>query len=121
LNEQLVEKMEDIQRSLRLCISILDLMVGMRRRITNGDGPTLAYPSLVCENRQIAVVLLGMARALKLGEVSWLQRNEVAPDTPFEIVGAPSLNGYLTLTSQFTAEIHHLRQLLSATASLWNI
>jgi uncharacterized membrane protein YccC len=115
------EKMEDIQRSLRLSISILDLMVGMRRRISNGDGPTLVCPSLVCENRQIAVVLLGMARALKLGEVSWLQRNEVAPHTSFEIVGAPSLNGYLTLTSQFNAEIHHLRQLLSATASLWNI
>ena len=115
------EKMEDIQRSLRLCISILDLMAGMRRRISKGDGATLACPSLVRENSHIAVVLLDMARALKLGEVSWFQRNEVAPHTPFEIVGAPSLNGYLTLTSQFTAEIHHLRQLLAATASLWNI
>jgi uncharacterized membrane protein YccC len=115
------EKMEDIQRSLRLCISILDLMAGMRRRISKADGASLACPSLVRENRHITVVLLGMARALKLGKVRWLQRNEVAPHSPLEIVGAPSLNGYLTLTSQFTAEIHHLRQLLSATASLWNI
>ena len=115
------EKMEDIQRSLRLCISILDLMAGMRRRISNGDGAALACPSLVRENRHIAVVLLGMARALKLGKVSWLQRNEVARDATREIVGAPSLNGYITLTLQLEDEVHHLRQLLSATASLRDI
>jgi hypothetical protein len=43
------EKMEDIQRSLRLCLAILDLMAGMRRRISDGDGATLVCPSLVSE------------------------------------------------------------------------
>ena len=115
------EKMEDIQRSLRLCLAILDLMAGMRRRISDGDGAALACPSLVRENRHIAVVLLGMARALKLGKVSRLQRSEVARHAHLEIVGTPFLNGYITLTLQFNDEIHRLRQLLSATASLWNI
>ena len=115
------EKMEDIQRSLRLCLAILDLLAGMRRRISDGDGATVDCPSLVHENRHIAVVLLGMARALKLGKVSRLQRSEVARHVHLEIVGVPSLNGYITLTLQFNGEIHRLRQLLSATASLWNI
>ena len=109
------DEMEEIQRSLRICVSTLDLMDGLQRRSGRRAGTARAG-----ENRQIVMMLLGMARALKLGKVQWLQRS-MAFRAERKQADGPCLDGAALLASQFADEVRILRQLLAATASRWNI
>ena len=112
-------KMEEIQRSLRLCVSTLDLMAGLRRRRGNEHRATFDHASLVPVECQL--MLLGMANALELGKGLGLQQSETADPAEVDAPGAPPLDGYALLTLQFRDEIRHLRRLLCATESRWNI
>ncbi len=113
-------KMEEIQRSLRLCVSTLDLMAGIRRRSEN-EHRTGDHASLAPVDRQIDLMLLGMAHALKLGKGQGLQQSETADPAEIDAPNAPPRDGYALLTLQFRDEIRHLRQLLCATESRWAI
>jgi uncharacterized membrane protein YccC len=114
-------KMEEIQRSLRLCLSLLDLMAGIRRRRGNEHRTKFDHASLAHVDCQIELMLLGMAHALKLGKGLGLQQSDTADPAELDAPGAPPLDGYALLTLQFRDEIRHLRQLLCATESRWNI
>jgi uncharacterized membrane protein YccC len=101
-----LEKMEEIQRSLRICISALDLMAGVRNRIASEHRP---------ESRRVILALLGMGRALKFGKLQYLSRpREASP-----LLTNP--DGYALLNQQLDAEVGKLRQLLAETAAEWNI
>lgn len=92
-----VATLEEIQRSLRLCISSLDLLLGFRQRD-------------VCdEDRHIATMFFCMASALKNGNVRRL------------VVPAQVSSDGDDLTLRLRDEVIRLRQLLAETASHWNI
>ncbi len=109
------QTMEEIQRSLRLCVSTLDLMTGLRRRVGAAQ-PVRSPPA--CDERATTRTLLGMARALELGKTGWLQPRRAAEQNK---PAAPPLDGHALLDLQFHDEVRHLQSLLAATENRWNI
>jgi uncharacterized membrane protein YccC len=101
-----LEKMEEIQRSLRICISALDLMAGVKNRVASENR---------AESRRVILPLLGMGRALKFGKLQYLSRPMDAPPLP------ANPDGYALLNQQLNAEVENLRRLLAETAGKWNI
>jgi len=101
-----LEKMEEIQRSLRICTSALDLMASMKERV-GGEHPL--------ENCKLIHALLGMGRALKFGKLQYLQRPMPIP------ADLADPDGYSLLNLELHREVDTLRQHLSETAKNWNI
>jgi uncharacterized membrane protein YccC len=112
--------MEEIQHSLRLCISMLDLMASERRRNPK-IAPAGAPASLTRNERQTATLLIGLARALQLGKGRWLHPDKALRQASPEPAGAPPSDAYALLSRQFRAETLNLQHLLAATESRWNI
>jgi uncharacterized membrane protein YccC len=105
--------MEEIQHSLRLCVSMLDLMASERRR-----RPQSALATPARAERQTATLLIGLARALQLGKGRWLRPEKAPRQAPSD--SAPS-DAYALLARGFRNETLLLQQLLAATESRWNL
>ena len=93
------QQMEEIQSGVRSCISILNLMAGLRRRgaATGGERPG--------ESRALAAALLGMARALQFGRTHRLLEAAASPAAPLPP------GDYALLTEMFAEEIERLRRI----------
>jgi uncharacterized membrane protein YccC len=108
--------LEDIQHSLRIGVSQLDHLASERRR--RPKSPTAAPQRA---DRQTAVLLIGLARALQLGKGQWLRQDRVPPAVPQKPPDAPPADAYALLSRQFSDEARHLRELLAATECRWSI
>ncbi|HWV07781.1 FUSC family protein [Ralstonia sp.] len=111
-----VERLENIQRSLRICISTLELL--------NATHGALAAPSAGAlpgvGARRIRDTLIGMSRALRFGTVARLARARAAdPAETKHIPGTPTVES--ALAEGFANEIEKLRRQLLAIAPQWNI
>lgn len=101
-----LEKLEEIQRSLRICVSALDLMASK-------EAPVGGQHRL--EDSKLIYALLGMGRALKFGKLQYLSRPIPVP------ADLADPDGYTLLNLELHREIDDLRRRLSETAKNWNI
>ncbi|CAJ0770943.1 hypothetical protein R8510_01116 [Ralstonia chuxiongensis] len=111
-----VERLENIQRSLRICISTLELL--------NATHGALAAPSADAlpgvGARRIRDTLIGMSRALRFGTVARLARSRAAdPAEASPAASPPTVES--ALAEGFANEIENLRRQLLAIAPQWNI
>ncbi|CAJ0802519.1 Inner membrane protein YeeA [Ralstonia psammae] len=111
-----LERLENIQRSLRICISTLELLNAARRPL---DGPSADVSPGVAD-RRLRDALIGMSRALRFGTLARLARPHAA-DTA-EVNDAPGTTTVESALAQgFANEIENLRRQLLAIAPQWNI
>ena len=111
-----VERLENIQRSLRICISTLELL--------NATHGTMGQPSGGAVRgvgaRRIRDTLIGMSRALRFGTVARLARPRAADRAEVSPApGTPTVES--ALAEGFANEIENLRRQLLAIAPQWNI
>jgi uncharacterized membrane protein YccC len=111
-----IERLEAIQRSLRICISTLELLNAAPGA---SAGPGGDAPSGV-GNRRIRDALIGMSRALRFGTVARLAHLRAAGiGQASHPPGTPTVESALALG--FANEIERLRGQLLAIAPQWNI
>lgn len=111
-----LERLEDIQRSLRICISTLELLNATRG--TLGAAPAGALPDVGA--RRTRDTLIGMSRALRFGTLARLARPRAADSAEVShAYGTPTVES--ALADGFANEIENLRQQLLAIALQWNI
>ena len=111
-----LERLEDIQRSLRICISTLELLNATRG--TLGAPPAGALPGEGA--RRTRDTLIGMSRALRFGTLARLARPRAADSAEVRhAYGTPTVES--ALAEGFANEIENLRQQLLAIAPQWNI
>lgn len=111
-----VERLENIQRSLRICISTLELL--------NATHGALAAPSADAlpgvGARRIRDTLIGMSRALRFGTLARLARPRATDSAELSHApGTPTVES--ALAEGFANEIENLRRQLLAIAPQWNI
>lgn len=115
-------ELDAIQRNLRMCVSILEILGNSRPNADDSEAMTHLQSTLKAEHRQIRVQLIGMARALKSGASQRLSRPAESPsDSTLDAPVYSPLDGYRLLTRQLTANIGEMRQRLAKTAPRWNI
>lgn len=115
-------ELDAIQRNLRMCISILEILGNSRPNTDDAEAMAHLQSALKAEHRQIRVQLIGMARALKSGASQRLTRPAESPsDSTFDAPVYSPLDGYRLLTRQLTANIGEMRQRLAKSAPRWNI
>jgi uncharacterized membrane protein YccC len=115
-------ELDAIQRNLRMCVSILEILGNSRPNADDSEAMTHLQLALKAEHRQIRVQLIGMARALKSGASQRLSRPAEPPsDSTLDAPVYSPLDGYQLLTRQLTANIGEMRQRLAKTAPRWNI
>jgi uncharacterized membrane protein YccC len=118
-----LHKLDAIQRSLRLCISTLEILANTRPAANDEQAMALLQLSLKAEHKQIRVQLIAMARALQTGVSERIERPVGGPDNTATL-SAPvysALDGYRLLTLQLAATVDDLRQQLANTAVKWKI
>lgn len=110
-----LERLENIQRSLRICISTLELLNATRG--APGQPSPAALPAAGAGARRIRDTLIGMSRALRFGTLARLARPRAADVS--HTLGTPTVES--TLADGFANEIENLRRQLLAIAPQWNI
>lgn len=111
-----VERLENIQRSLRICISTLELLNATHGTMGQPSGGAL--PGVGA--RRIRDTLIGMSRALRFGTVARLARPRAADRAEVSPApGTPTVES--ALAEGFANEIENLRRQLLAIAPQWNI
>jgi uncharacterized membrane protein YccC len=104
-------QLEAIQHSLRVCISMLELLSAM---------PSLTNWADLCrEHRRLSEMLVGMSRALRFGTLSRLAPR-ARGSAPFGVPPA-ELAGQASMTQALAHEFDVLRERLAATAAQWNL
>lgn len=115
-----VARLERIQRSLRICISTLELLDAARA----SSGEPATHPSAdewsAMEDQQTRDTLIGMARALRFGTVARLTHERAADSQPASHLPSP-LPADRALALRFASEVEQLRGELLAIAPQWNI
>jgi uncharacterized membrane protein YccC len=118
-----LNKLDAIQRNLRLCISTLEILANTRPAANDEQAMGQLQLSLKAENKQIRVQLIAMARALQTGASERLERPAVVaekdPASNTQVYSA--LDGYRLLTLQLATNIDDMRQQLAKTARKWKI
>ncbi|SNR85879.1 Fusaric acid resistance protein family protein [Pseudomonas segetis] len=114
-------RLDAIQRSLRMCISTLEILAHTRPEAGDSKGLELLQSTLAPENKRIRVLLLGMARALRLGSAKMLNEADHKPEKmlALEAAAASGMAGYVLLTFELSATLETLRQQLADTAKRW--
>jgi uncharacterized membrane protein YccC len=111
-----LERLENIQRSLRICISTLELLNATR----GPSGEPAADVLSRVGDRRIRDALIGMSRALRFGTVARLAHPRVVNTGAVnQLAGTPTVESALALG--FSNEIEQLRGQLLAIAPQWNI
>lgn len=112
-------RMDAIQRSLRMCISTLEILA--HTRPNDEQGLALLQSALGAENRSIRRLLVGMARALRIGSANAIskQRHPLEKPLHFEANTISSLGGYILLTHELSATLEGMREQLADTAKKW--
>ena len=111
-----LERLENIQRSLRICISTLELLNATHG--TLGAPGAGALPGVGA--RRIRDTLIGMSRALRFGTAARLARPRPADRAEMSpAAGVPTVES--ALAEGFSNEIENLRRQLLAIAPQWNI
>ncbi len=115
-----MQQLEGIQRSLRLCISYLEILASAQPARDDRAGRDFVRHTMRAENRRIRETLVGASRALKFGTLSRLAASaRPRPDAPLD--APPPLSGYASITTKLTGEVEQLRARLLDTARSWNI
>ncbi len=116
-----MEQLEAIQHSMRVSISLLEVLAATRPREEHELDRAFLRNHLGDETRRINAMLIGMARALTYGVVARLaprgssRLERVAGEVPARWAG------YVSLTQRLSGEFDALRQHLAAIADRWNI
>ncbi|MBF5009226.1 FUSC family protein [Burkholderia pseudomultivorans] len=112
-------QLEAIQRSLRLCISTLEILSSVLPAPDDVAAREYLRVGLKGVNRQIRDTLVGASRALKFGTPSRLaprrQPAALSGDVP------PQLLGYVSVMLKLAGEVDQLREKLLDSARAWNI
>ncbi|AIO35866.1 FUSC family protein [Burkholderia pseudomultivorans] len=112
-------QLEAIQRSLRLCISTLEILSSVLPARDDVAAREYLRVGLKGVNRQIRDTLVGASRALKFGTPSRLaprrQPAALSGDVP------PQLLGYVSVMLKLAGEVDQLREKLLDSARAWNI
>ncbi len=111
-----LERLENIQRSLRICISTLELLNAARGPV--GEPRADVLPGVA--ERRLRDVLIGMSRALRFGTVARLAHVRVA-DASEEAQPPGTATVESALAAGFAHEVEQLRGQLLAIAPQWNI
>lgn len=112
-------KLEEIQHSLRLCLSTLEVLWSMRA--TGNDTPPPLSEAMRDAHRRLRDTLVGMARALRLGLPARLgEGSSQVPQAPPDGLEPPADMAVL-LMRQLADETGRLRQHLIDIAPRWNI
>ncbi len=113
-----VAKLEEIQRSLRLAISCLEILSTATVDRTVEAPGTVAAPSAglrPAPNGRISDTLYGMARALKLGSARRLAPYARGPQ---DYAGSAASG---TVSAMLAQEVEQMRATLAGTASRWAV
>lgn len=114
-----LERLENIQRSLRICISTLELLNAAQGQSSEPAPDAVSGMG----TRRVRDALIGMSRALRFGTVARLTQSRAA-DTA-EVDHAHHSHGMPTVESAlaqgFSNEVEQLRRQLLAIAPQWNI
>ncbi|KGS83292.1 FUSC family protein [Burkholderia pseudomallei] len=114
-------QLEAIQRSLRLCMSALEILSSRQPGEDAAAGRRFVQIQMKADNRRIQEMLVGAARALKFGTPGRLGPLHGPAAAVGENVPPADLSGYVSLTAKLSHEIEQLRQRLRDTAPQWNI
>lgn len=114
-------QLEAIQRSLRLCMSALEILSSRQPGEDDAAGRRFVQIQMKADNRRIQEMLVGAARALKFGTPGRLGPLHGPAAAVGENVPPADLSGYVSLTAKLSHEIEQLRQRLRDTAPQWNI
>ncbi len=111
-----LERLENIQRSLRICISTLELLNAARRPV--GEPRADVPPGAA--DRRLRDALIGMSRALRFGTVARLAHARVTDGAEAtQPPGTATVEN--ALAAGFAHEVEQLRGQLLAIAPQWNI
>jgi uncharacterized membrane protein YccC len=114
-------QLEEIQHSLRICLSLLEVLAATRPRVEDESAQAFIQHHFGGENHRLRDMLLGMSRALKFGTIARLRPSDTAaPEMAMDSM-PPQLAGYVSLTWRLSEEFDALRQRLAAIADRWSI
>lgn len=119
-----IDRLDRIQRSLRICISTLELLDAARASSGASAEHAAADGGSAAQDRRLRDTLIGMSRALRFGTVARLAHDRAAGapvdnSTATSRPAPPSAEG--ALAQRFASEVEHLRGELLAIAPQWNI
>lgn len=114
-------RLDAIQRSLRMCISTLEILAHIRPEAEDSNGLSLIQSMLEPENQRIRGLLIGMARALRLGSAERLNNHGLNQEKllTLEASTASGLGGFVLLTFELSATLETMRQQLADSAKRW--
>jgi uncharacterized membrane protein YccC len=115
-----LDRLEAIQRSLRICISTLELLNAAPRASASVSTPPGAETPAAVGERRTRDALIGMSRALRFGTVARLAHpRTIGADHASDPAATPTVDSVLALG--FANEVERLRGQLLAIAPQWNI
>lgn len=114
-------QLNEIQHSLRISISLLEVLAASRPRIDDAAAQAFIQRQLGGEQRRLRETLVGMARALKSGAIADLAPRGAGSEERMPDSVPAQLAGYVSLTLQLSGEFERLQQRLAAFADRWNI
>ena len=115
------EQLEAIQHSLRICISLLEVLATTRPQVDDDDTKAFIQRYLSSEHHRLGAMLIGVSRALQFGTLARLQPRRSAMPVQIPSDMPVQLAGYLSLTLRLSKEFDELRQHVAAIADRWNI
>jgi uncharacterized membrane protein YccC len=114
-------QLEAIQHSLRVGISLLEVLAAIRPCMDDDDSRAFIQNLLREESRRVNAMLIGMARALAYGVVTRLAPGGDSQLERMTDAVPAQWSGYLSLTLRLSGEFDEIRQRLAAIADRWNI
>jgi hypothetical protein len=114
-------QLEAIQHSLRICISLLEVLATTRPQVDDEDVKVFIQRYLNNEHYRLGAMLIGMSRALQFGTLARLQPRKNAMPVQMPEAVPLQLVAYLSLMLRLSSEFDELRQHVSAIADRWNI
>lgn len=114
-------QLEAIQHSVRVGISLLEVLAATRPRVDDDDSRAFIRNVLCEESRCVNAMLIGMARALAYGVVTRLAPRGDSPLERMMDAVPAQWTGYVSLTLRLSGEFDELRQRVAAIADQWNI
>ncbi|PVZ19846.1 MULTISPECIES: FUSC family protein [unclassified Pseudomonas] len=113
-------ELDALQRNLRLCISILEILADTRPAGDDASAMEALRQSLQVEHRFVRRQWIAMARALRDGNSERLRRSGEPYGDLQAQADYPALDGYRALTRQLVANVDDMRQRLAKTAPRWS-
>jgi uncharacterized membrane protein YccC len=113
-------QLEGVQHSLRIMISLLEVLAAIRADITDKAAQAFLDTHLRDGYRHMQDALGGMERTLRQGAPRLLEPADHTPSLDLAEVPA-RLTPYVRLTQRLSDTFDELRQILADTAGRWNI